>query len=140
MTKPIAIAILLAVALAACGGSDSGEGSDFTCAIGELTGAWRLSYVELDGSCGPIPDETFIAPPGGAGDPACVVDYNSISADKCQLETDVTCPTLDNLGTQTWVWSIRQTGSGLLEGSATLQLNHTSGICRGTYDMTMSQL
>ena len=65
-------AVLVVVVLAACGGSDSGSGgsSGFTCSIGTGTsGSYRFHYVETNGTCGAISDETSV--PGTAAPTGC---------------------------------------------------------------------
>jgi len=133
------IFVAAAAALVACSGEDDEAFTD--CAIGELTGTWRTRYTETDGTCGPISDETTVFDPNSEPSPGCTVTANNISADKCRAEFAFTCPTTDNQGTQSWTQVIDQTGSGTLEGTATVQLNHPSIVgCRSTYDLTISRL
>jgi hypothetical protein len=122
------------VILVACG-SDS-----FTCTIGELAGGtWRLAYVETNGTCGPIPDETYnTSTPGGGQD--CSIAARTISADKCHLETAFTCLTTDGAGIYSWTIVLDQTAPDRLEGTGTVQLQHPAGTCRGTYDLNMRKL
>jgi hypothetical protein len=118
----------------ACGGD-----SDVECKLGELTGAWRFHYVELDGSCGPISDETAVL--GGAGNGACVYYAEDTSADQCETTLDFECPTTDNDGSQRWVMVLEQVADDRIEGSATVQVEHAVyGACRSTYDVTVTAL
>jgi hypothetical protein len=128
--------VLLAVA---CGGGDN-EDEDFTCALGELAGTWRLHYVETDGTCGPIEDQSGIFNPGEPA-PGCTLDSRIISADKCRLDTAFTCPLADGLAFQGWTIVLTQVASGRLSGTGTAELNHPSaGSCRSTYDIMVTRL
>jgi hypothetical protein len=130
----------LFVFIAACGCSSAGDQEDsFTCTIGSLTGTWRTHYEETNGNCGPIPDETNVFKPGPP-DPACTVRTDKVSADRCRYDSDWTCPTTDKNGTQQWTVVMRQTAAGRLEGTGTVQLNHATGTCRSTYNMTVTKL
>jgi hypothetical protein len=129
----LAVVSILA-ALAGCGGSDH-----VTCAIGSLTGTWRLQYQETNGTCGPIPDETVIA--GAPTGPACTTITQQISSDHCRIDTAFNCPTTDSLGTQAWTVTLTQTANTQLTGSGTVQVNHpTLGTCRSTYSLTMTKV
>src|SRR5216684_2038592 len=120
-------------AIAGCGGSDH-----FTCAIGSLTGTWRVHYDQTNGNCGPINDETVIA---GSPAPAnCTIMTNQVSADHCRVDSAFTCPTADSRGSQAWVVTFTQTSNTQLAGSGTVQVNHpTLGTCRSTYNLTMTK-
>jgi hypothetical protein len=129
---------LLGGIAASCSSSDSSEQFK-NCAIGSLSGTWRTHYADSDGNCGTIPDETtaFGAPPPAG----CVVHSSAISADKCRMDLDSTCPLADGKGTQRWTLVLRQVAANRLEGTGTAQVNHpTLGTCRGTYSVTMSKL
>lgn len=77
---------------------------------------------------------------GTAGDPACTYAAENIGQDKCTMELDFTCPTSDAAGTERWVGSHRHVAAGRVEGSMTLQLQHTRlGSCRSTCAMTMQR-
>jgi len=117
-------------------GSDSGSTD---CALGQLTGTWRVSYSQINGNCGSIPDETVntSAPGGGA---TCTIAVRTISPDKCHFESDFTCPTTDSAGIVHWVLVMDQVASDLIEGTGTAQLQHPVGTCRSTYDLPMRQL
>jgi len=124
--------IVAAVWLASCGGGSH------DCAIGSLTGTWRLTYAQTDGNCGPISAETVQA--GTPGSPSCSIASRQISPDKCRLDTSFTCPTTDNRGTQSWVAVLHQDSSTQLSGTGTVQVNHPAGTCRSTYNLTMTKL
>ena len=68
--------IVVSLGAVACGGDP------FTCAIGSLTGTWRTHYVQTDGTCGAIPDETTIL--GGSGSGGATYTQQQISADHCR--------------------------------------------------------
>jgi len=127
----------VAVVLAGAIGCDGGDAFE-DCAIDALTGAWRLSYTETDGTCGPIQDETFIL--GGTGDGACTEHANTISDDRCEQTLDFTCPTTDGAGTQRWVMVLEQVGEEHIAGTGTVQLDHPEGTCRSTYDLDLQAL
>lgn len=136
-----AVAATVAAAMLACGSSDGSGEEPYTCAIGELVGTWRWHYDETDGTCGQIPDETGIFDPNAEPAPGCTIASSSVSDDKCRSDTAFTCPTTDNLGDQSWVMVVHHSGAGLLTGTATVQINHsTLGTCRSTYDVTVTEL
>jgi hypothetical protein len=129
---------LIAVS-AACVVDGAEEKDELTCALGELTGTWRIQYQEVNGDCGAIPDETSVFDPGtGSG---CTRDTRTISADKCRLDTSFSCPTADRLGTSAWGLVVRQTSETRLDGTGTVQVSHsTLGTCRSTYTITVTRL
>lgn len=120
-------------------GCSSSSSEPFTaCTIGSLTGTWRVTYVETDGNCGKLADETVVmsaaASPGAPGTPSCTFAANEISADHCRADLDFTCPLTGVAGTQRWVGATRQVSAGELSGSMTLTVTSPSlGPCRSTY-------
>jgi hypothetical protein len=132
MKTMIPISLLLALAVIGCGGDEP-----FTCALGNLTGTWRVHYVETDGNCGPVPDATVMMD----SESGCTVESQQVSADKCRKDSTVTCPTTDGLGTTTNVTVLTQVAADRIEGTTTVQLDHwTLGSCRSTYDVTVTRL
>jgi len=128
--------LVLMLALVSTGACASEPTEAFTCGIGELTGTWHVHYEQADGNCGDIADETVILGADGQAAGACTVYASEISPDKCRLDRDFTCPTVDGAGAQHWVGTLRQTGSDRLEGPFTVQLDHrTVGTCRSTYNV-----
>lgn len=129
MSKTILVAAVLA---GGCGGSD------FECAIGELTGSWRLHYEETDGTCGAIADETALFDPAGALPGNCVTNADNLSADRCEYDLDYTCtePTF----TQRWVSHFEQIDEDFMRATATLTFTDAAGSCRSTYDVTITKL
>jgi hypothetical protein len=129
-----------AIALAAC--SDDDDAPAFQCRMGELTGTWRVSYRETNGSCGPVSEETVVLESqtnqGAAA--ACTYGANKPSPDKCTLSLDYTCPLNGVQGTQQWIGQLRQTAANRLEGSFSVQVQGSPGVCRSTYDVTWTQL
>jgi len=128
---------VLAVLFCACGGSDrgGGGGDKSFCSIGNLQGIWGIHYLETNGTCGPLPDQR-----AGAGRPVpynCTVHSAPISADRCSIEVDASCPTIDGRGMQDWVITMRQTSYTRLEGRGALQI---TGVCASSYDMTMDKI
>ena len=122
---------LAACVLVAC---SSTEGSEtFACSLGSLEGTWRIHYEETDGNCGEIADETVVQGATDPGADSCTYAASTVSADKCRWDTDFTCPTTDQRGTQRWTGVMTQTGEEELSGSMTVQLKHPMGTCRGTY-------
>lgn len=117
------------------------EESDFTCALGSLTGTWRITYAEQDGDCGPVPAETVSLGGSGGTDPGCTYAPKKPSADKCSLEFDFSCPTTDGKGSQRWTGITRQVAEKKLISDATAQVQHPdAGVCRSTYTMTWARL
>ncbi len=141
---PVAGLVLLA------GCSSSTNATPFTaCTLGtpQLTGTFRVSYLEQSGDCGPVPDETIVL----SGTPAqvsaqvktasagCTYQADMISADKCRLDESFTCPLkAPYKGTQQWSGFLRQTSPTTLEGPLTAQLSSTAGACRSTYEVTFT--
>lgn len=139
MRKPPCIALLLLVS--ACGSSD--DEPPLVCHLGELTGTWRTTYEERDGTCGPLPAETVSLSPSdpGGGTGGCKYATDAISADKCRYDFDYTCPTTDGKGTQRWTGVTRQVEEGKLTGDTSVQLVHPElGTCRSTYTVTLAKL
>jgi hypothetical protein len=141
MTRRVT-ALIMAVASVITAGCGAADDEPFTdCAIGELTGTWRIHYDETDGNCGPMPDETGIFDPSSEMPAECSVQAKAISADKCRADLSWTCPTTDGKGTQKWVMVVRQRAATKLTGTATVQLDHSSlGSCRSSYAVTATQL
>ena len=109
------------------------------CNIGQLTGAWHIIYLETDGMCGPITEQTVMMngqPPGG-GD-VCKFTKNSVSADKCSTVQEFTCPLASNTGNQQWTGTMRTVDETKLQGSYTLQVSG-SATCRSTYAITWTK-
>lgn len=124
------------VLLLGCGG---GEHEEFTdCALGQLTGTWRFHYVETNGDCGPIADETVMM--SAATEPTGSLAGAQISADRCRMDLAFTAATTDGQGTQTWTTVLFQTGPAHIGGTATVQINHPMGVCRSTYDVNVTKL
>ena len=150
------------IAACSCSSSTSGAGATddhrasqpppapFTCALGSLMGSWRIVYVESDGTCGRVADEvatvpTEDAPDAGAsadaGVAACTYAARAISADKCSIDLDFTCPLNGLMGTQHWSGTLHQTSATTLGGSLGLQVSGaTSGPCRSTYSVRWIKL
>lgn len=141
------MAATLAFALLACGDdapSPSEPEDDFACALGALTGTWRITYAEQDGDCGSVPAETVSlggSSSGGGGAGPCTYAPKKPSADRCSLEFDFTCPTADGKGSQRWTGITRQVAEKKLVSDATAQVQHPDvGICRSTYTMAWTRL
>lgn len=117
-------------------------GEDFSCAIGSLTGTWRVTYTEVDGTCGAIAAETVnFSATGSNGSDPCTYHAQKVSGDKCRLDFDYTCPTTDGKGSTRWTGVTKQTGTEKLESDATVQGTHPSaGTCRSTYTMVWAKL
>lgn len=131
MRHALAAASLLLVACS----SDDEPFKD--CALGELTGTWRVTYDETNGSCGRLSDETVVLKPGEASS-ACKYDSQAISADKCRIDLDFTCP-LAPQGSQRWIGALRHVAADRIEGSMTLQGTDGRLVCRSTYDVTWTR-
>lgn len=127
--------VAMGTALMACSSSTDGDAAPFACALGELRGTWRLSYVEQSGgTCGPIADETVVLT-GTTGTPsACKQDALLISDDKCRMDLDFTCPAAN--GSQRWTGATRQVAADRLIGDMTAQLSAGGAACRSTYQIT----
>jgi len=140
MTKLLCLALVLV--LVACGSEEAQTETDppFACALGELTGTWRVTYQEeAGGSCGPLAAETVnMGAPSGGG---CEYTANDLSPDLCRLDYDFTCPLSDGQGSQRWIGVTRHVAEGELRGTATLQGQHPeAGTCRSTYAVTYRRL
>lgn len=136
MAKIAGVAAIVLV-LTACA-SEAPE--PYTCALGNLTGTWRVSYAEQNGNCGPLADETAVlsAETGGSGG-GCRFAANVISSDKCRADQDFTCPLTDASGSAHWVGVLRHVGRGSLRGSYSLQVAGRLS-CRSTYDVIYTEL
>lgn len=127
----------LVVFLAGCGSADE----EFTdCRIGELTGAWRMTYAETNGNCGAIADETAIFDPNSGPTPGCVVHSSSVSADKCEGQVDSECAFPDGDGSVRWVMVLDQISPAALSGTGTVQVSSSQLTCRSTYNLDMTRL
>lgn len=128
------------VACVACSSTTTNDTGPFTCRIGELTGAWRVTYAESNGTCGAIPDETAVLTTTGATPAGCTVKASQISEDKCSFTLDYTCPLVVGEGEGQWTGIIRQTGDRELRGNVSLQVTTPTATCRSTYVQTWTQL
>lgn len=136
----VSLFVLTALNVSACG-SDDDKFTDCHFGDGSLGGTWRTHYVETDGNCGPISDETSVLDTNTPPQPGCTQTTNTISSDKCRADLAWSCPTTDGNGTQSWVVVLTQTGPETIKGTGTVQLNHpTAGTCRSTYAMTLTKL
>jgi hypothetical protein len=136
--------LLLACALVGCSValtaacSDDSEPFD-DCSLGELSGIWRSSYTETNGTCGPIADETVVAgQPGGAG---CTVTYEAFSEDRCRMERAFACDIIEPIeATTSWTVVMNQVGPSQLSGSGTVQVNSQVIACRSSYLIQVTRL
>jgi hypothetical protein len=139
----VAFGLVVAPAFAGCSGADEPFRD---CTMDRLTGTWRASYRETNGTCGAIPDETVNLSAASSGSSsssgdACRTLAYGISPNKCRVEQSFTCPTNDDRGTQSWTMVLQQTSPTSITGTATVQLSHaTLGSCRSTYAMTWTRL
>lgn len=131
------IGVTFLLALAACSSSSEGEAPPFTCALGELRGTWQLTYVEKDGTCGPVAAETTVLTGESTAPSACQQDALIISEDKCRMDLDFTCPT--NNGSQTWTGVTRHVAEGRMESTMTASVRVGGASCRSTYDITWTR-
>lgn len=130
------VVLLFASILLACSddGGNSGDGSAFTCSLGALSGTWRISYQETNGTCGNLPDETVNYDSPSAGNTNCKSSVSKLSDDKCRFDFEFACPTTDGKGTQQWSGVTKQTSATTTEADTTIQLSHPElGQCRSTY-------
>lgn len=113
--------------------------------MGSLTGTWRVTYVETDGTCGKVADETVVITSGksGATQPAstgCTYAADEISADRCRADLDFTCPLTGVAGTQRWIGATHQISATELTSSMTLTVTTPNrGTCRSTYTLDWTQ-
>lgn len=133
--KKIAVGALI---LLGCSSSTESATPAFQCKIGELDGTWRVTYAETDGNCGQLAAETVVLKPGATSSSAaaCQTAAQDISADKCRIDLDYTCPLATGSGSQHWAGAMHQTAETKLEGSLTVQANGSGLNCRSTYDVT----
>lgn len=133
------------VVASGCSGATTPEPpTTFECQLGELTGTWRLKYTETNGSCGRLPDETVVlgaqGPDSGTSD--CTLAAGTISADKCRLDQDFTCPSGDGLnGKVRWVGVTKHVAKDRLESDMTISIReHPKISCQSTYTITWTRL
>lgn len=137
--------LIAGLALFGCSSSHSTPPS-VHCAQGELTGTWRLHYTEVDGTCGPIQDETVnltaVNTPGSPSSPsACTTASDQVSSDKCVRETDFTCPPADGeAGTVHWTLSTKQVSDTEIQGTGTVEIRLGTRYCRSTYNTDLVKL
>ena len=113
----------------------------FACALGELTGTWQIAYSETDGNCGKLATETVVFSPGAVAEAkaTCKYDSQAVSADKCRIDLDYTCPLTTGSGSQRWTGAMHQTAAGTVTGSMTVQATAGGQACRSTYDVTWTR-
>lgn len=123
-----AVSLLLAL-----GCSDDPGGAD-KCEPG---GAYLASYEELgSGTCGPLPDEVITSADTGSGTD-CTVDSRTESADGCNVDAEMTCPT-DAAGWTIHSKSIVDWRENTLLFDATLIDPDGYIDCRSTYRVTLT--
>lgn len=134
-------AAFLIVLSVACSSSNDGDAPPVTCKLGELDGTWQVTYVEKDGTCGKIADETVVLSPGAAADAQSKCTYNaqSVSPDKCRIDLDYTCPLATGAGSQHWVGALRHVADARVLGSMSVQVVLGGQTCRSTYDVTWTR-
>lgn len=135
---------VIAVLLVGCSSSSSSPPFK-DCAIGALTGTWHVTYVETDGNCGPLNAETVVIsskPTMGGSAAACTFAASDISADRCTLDSDFTCPLNGGVaGSQRWIGTTHQIAAGEMSSTWTLSLSSPSlGSCRSTYAVDWTKL
>jgi hypothetical protein len=115
--------------LTACSSSTDG---DHRCAIGELRGTWKVTYDEKNGTCGEVADETVVLSEAASqqAQSSCVYRAQEVSADKCRLDLDFTCPLATGAGSQTWVGALRHTAEDTISGEMTAQFVLDGRTCR----------
>lgn len=135
--------LLLSGFVVACSSSSS-DAEPFTdCAIGELTGTWRVHYTRQDGDCPPkIPDETVVidSPANKQAASKCTFHANNVAADKCSMEQDFTCPAANGPGSLRWTGKTTQTSAGSMRGTMSLTIMIPEGTCRSTYTIDWTKL
>jgi hypothetical protein len=131
-------AAILAFGLFSCSSSTDGDAPAFKCALGELRGTWQLTYVEKDGTCGPIAAETVVLTGESSTPSSCKQDAVIVSDDKCRMDLDFTCPA-GNGGTQKWTGATRQVAEDRLVGNMTAQATVGAQSCRSTYEITWTR-
>lgn len=128
----------LPLLLLGCSSSSSADDGP-KCNIGQLTGAWRITYLETDGACGAITEQTVTMssqPPGGGG--TCMFAKNEVSADKCTTAQAFTCPIAGSTGNQQWTGTMKTVEETKLQGTYTLQVTGAAP-CRSTYTITWTK-
>ncbi len=126
----------LAMAVCSCG--------DKTCSDSDLTGSYLLTFSETSGDCGALASQVIAFSNGqalGASDPDCTDNYDRMSEDNCQNESQTTC--LDSADNATIVMTgvmTQKTDDGS-EYKGTMSLVITSNangstLCVSSYAMT----
>lgn len=125
---------------AGCSGSES-DGSDdepVDCSAADRMGSYLVQFTELDGDCGPLPDQIVRLTDDLAE--GCVLDDEPVvSSDQCRLENSVTCTDAGTGQTVTLVGvTTQQNDSGsLITGTATATVRDSNGValCLSTYSL-----
>jgi hypothetical protein len=131
---------ILGIAMLAvgCSGDSEPEGYEddsFTCSSDARSGAYLVTFTEVDGDCGPLSSQVVRLT--GELDPTCVLDSpQTLSADQCTVDSSVSCTNPNTGVTLTLIGTTTQqdASASLITGIATIEGYDAQGpICRGTY-------
>lgn len=124
--------------VAGCSGSAESSDDDdpIECSAEDRLGTYLLEFTELDGDCGPLPDQLVRIT--GELSPGCTIDGEpTVSDDSCKVENSLTCIDPDTGQALTIVGvTTQETDSGsVITGTATITLRDVDGalLCLSTY-------
>lgn len=129
---------VFAVLLASCG-----DNSD--CDFDKISGTYRVSFDEVSGDCGDLPDiNTFIEGGDEEIDPGCTVASRTENERTCAGDADVTCnDTVNNLRIRQVIHLEPEPDGSSISGSTTIQayrLSTGAYVCTSTYEVEYTRL
>ena len=136
----------LVLVLVGCGGDgDDEDDAGFDCDITAVyMGTYRITLVETSGDCGPAGPPQVVTVPS-PGDPNCIVESASVSADQCTISVQGVCELEDEYGP----YSIRQSealtqqdehGDLLLGTGETTVFDADGVICHNTFSIRSERI
>ena len=116
------------------------------CNRSDRTGTYLVEYIELSGTCGPLPDELAQFENGrnisdGTTAPVCTDQTRTWSDDECTIAADYTCTTADAVFSwETTTEQLTSNGSELA-GTGSVRRTELDGtvVCSGTYDVVATR-
>jgi hypothetical protein len=138
MGNPRILPALFTAALVGCsGGPTDDDDEPIQCSMSERTGVYLLEWTELDGTCGPIPDELVRIDPASPLPDGCTLDApDTVSPDECTLERSATCTDTTGLYLRSVSTTTQENDdASLVTGLVTVDVRNPDGsaACLSTY-------
>ncbi len=105
------------------------------CGLGTETvqGLWRVRATEVNGTCGPMPDQVVgVGAAGTRSDDDCEYELANLSADMCELLMDYSCTSSDGSVTHV-IGKLQHVADNSLSGTVNVTLYLPGDTCRSTY-------